>query len=244
MLKAYPTAFHRWLLAGYFSRRMRRRFARVLARGIQRLEPWNGGAGERPLLLVANHSSWWDAVLPIVISCSTLHHDAYGIMEEKQLERYRFFSKVGIFSINRDHPRKAVESLRYAATLLGGTGRVLWIFPQGKIVPNDCRPIRCQSGIGRLIAMLGECSVIPVAFRYEVGREELPIAYVSVGQEGRFTGNDTRSPHELATEVATLLTNELDALRNAVLTESTEGFQPLLSGRASVSTRWDNARGI
>lgn len=242
MLKANPTTFHRRLLAGYFSRRMRKRFAGVLARGLARLEPWNAGGAGEPLLIVANHSSWWDAALPIVISCGALRHDAYGIMEEAQLARYRFFTRAGIFSIDRDNPRRALESLRYAAALLGRTGRVLWMFPQGRIVPNDRRPIECEHGIGRLIGMIGECTVVPVAFRYEVGREELPLAYISVGEGKRFAGDGT--PRELSAAVASMLTTELDSLRDTLLAESLEEFLPLLAGRTSISTRWDGVRGI
>lgn len=242
MLKANPSAAHRRLLAAYFSRRLRKRFAGVLARGLSRLEPWNGGTAGEPLLIAVNHSSWWDAVLPIVISCKALRHDAYGIMEEKQLERYRFFTRAGIFSIDRENPRRALESLHYAAGLLRKTGRVLWMFPQGRILPNDHRPIEPEHGIGRLIGLLEGCTVLPVAFRYELGREELPIAYISVGEGKRFPGEG--SPRELSATVAAMLTTELDSLRDTILAESADGFLPLITGRASISTRWDRARGI
>ncbi len=241
MLKANPSGFHRRLLAAYFSRRLRKRFAGVLARGISRLEPWNDGRAGEPLLIAVNHSSWWDAVLPIVLSCKVLRHDAYGIMEEKQLERYRFFTRAGIFSIDRENPRRALESLHYAAGLLRKTGRVLWMFPQGRILPNDRRPIEPEHGIGRLIGLLGGCTVVPVALRYELGREELPLAYISVGEGEHFSGEGT--PRQLSAAVASMLTTELDSLRDALLAESAQEFHPLITGRASISTRWDRVRG-
>lgn len=218
------------------------RFCRVLARNLERLAPWNDAAPDEPLLIAANHSSWWDAVLPIVISCGALRHDAYGMMEERQLRRYGFFRRAGIFSVDRENPRRGLESLDYAAGLLRGRGRVLWMFPQGRIVPNDLRPIMCEKGIGRLIGMVGNCTVIPVIFRYEVGREELPAAYISVGEPRRFTEGETATPAARTADVASMLTREADSLRDTVLSEDLSGFTTLLRGRRSISERWDGVR--
>lgn len=244
MLQARPTRFHRRLLALYFTRLLRRRFSRVLVRHPERLAPWQDGRATRPLILAVNHSSWWDAVLPIVISCGVMRHDAYGMMEERQLARYRFFTRAGMFSVDRDNARAALASLEYAAALLRGTGRVLWMFPQGKIVPNDVRPIVCESGIGRLVGMIGECCVIPVAFRYEVGREELPVACINVGKAIGFPEDEPGTITERTAAITVLLECQADKLRDMVLGERWELFSPLLHGRLSISERWARATGI
>ena len=94
-------------------------------------------AGRTPAVIYGNKQE------PILISLDLFDHDAYGIMEERQLRRYGFFRRLGMFSVDRENFRSARRSLDYAATLLRGTGRVLWLFPQGEIVPNDRRPVRC-----------------------------------------------------------------------------------------------------
>lgn len=244
MLKARPTRFHRRLLALYFTRLLRRRFARVLVSNPERLAPWHEGRAREPLIIAVNHSSWWDAVLPIVISCGAMRHDAYGMMDQRQLARYRFFTRAGLFSVDRENARAALASLEYAAGLLRGTGRVLWMFPQGRIVPNDVRPIICESGIGRLIGMTGACSVMPVAFRYEVGREELPVAYISVGEAVHISTDTPGSAAVRTADITALLTHQADKLRDMVLGEHMKYFSPLVQGTSSISKRWDRARGM
>ena len=64
------------------------------------------------------------------------------MMEESQLRRYFFFSWIGCFSVDRHHPRAAMQSIQYAAHLLKEhPGRMVWLFPQGEIAPNDRRPL-------------------------------------------------------------------------------------------------------
>ncbi|HVZ40963.1 MAG TPA: lysophospholipid acyltransferase family protein [Candidatus Kapabacteria bacterium] len=244
LLTARPTGPARWLLARYFARRARRRFAAVLARGHNGLQPWsrNGNAG-LPLLLVANHSSWWDAALPIVLSIGILHQDAYGMMQAEELQRYQFFRRAGIFSVDRSNARSAMRSIEYASSLLQGTSRVLWIFPQGIIAPNDRRPIRTEPGAAHIARHLGRVAIAPVAFRYEVGRDEHPLACMSIGAPRTFAGADTADPGKLNEEIARMMEGELDALRDAMLAEHYAGFETLIRGRRSVNAAWDGVRG-
>ncbi|MBS1913338.1 MAG: lysophospholipid acyltransferase family protein [Bacteroidetes bacterium] len=244
LLTARPTSPGRWLLARYFARRARRHFAAVLAHGHQGLQPWsrNGNAG-MPLLLVANHSSWWDAALPIVLSVGILHQDAYGMMQTEELRRYQFFRRAGIFSVDRSNARSAMRSIEYAASLLQGTSRVLWIFPQGTIAPNDRRPIRTEPGAAHLARRLERVAIAPVAFRYEVGREEHPLACIRIGAPRILGGADTADPRKLNEEIARMMEAELDALRDAMLAENYAGFERLIRGRRSVNAAWDDVRG-
>lgn len=242
MLHAAPHPFHRRFFTWYFRRRLRRAFSGVYAEGIERLAPWtDGGGAEHPLVIVANHSSWWDAVLPIVISLGHFDHDAYGVMEGRQLQRYRFFRRLGMFSIDRDNPRAAMRSLDYGAGLLRGRRRVLWMFPQGEIVPNDRRPIDCYGGAERLIRMIGRCTVVPVAFRYELCRNERPTAWVSIGSA---VVQGEGSSGEPAVDIPALLTRQVDALRDAVIMGRTNGFELLMPGLRSIDVWWDDVRGI
>jgi chlorobactene lauroyltransferase len=244
VIPASPTRFHRSLLAAYFRRRLRSGFASVAARGLERLAPWSrGGSASEPLILLANHSSWWDAVLPIYLSLDHLDQDAYGIMEERQLARYRFFRRAGIFSIDRENPRSAMTSLRYAADLLGGHPRVLWFFPQGEIVPNDRRPIVCAPGAAHMIRMLGAFTIAPVAFRYELLGEERPLAWASIGETVRYDAAGELSNRALTDDITSRLTAEVDRLRDDFLDGSTAGFQDLLKGRLSIDRWWDGVRG-
>lgn len=245
MLTARPTPIARAAIVAYFARKARSRFSTIAARHLERLSGWSRGEGEQgPLLLLANHTSWWDAVLPILISRAALRHDAYAMMDRRQLSRYPFFRRVGVFSIDRENARSAMRSLDYAAGLIAGTPRTLWMFPQGVIAHNDRRPLGCETGAAHLAARLGACTLAPVAFRYEVGREELPIALASVGPLRRIEPGERVTPRELGAEIEEMLTQEVDHLRESVVADRLEDFHPFLVGARSVSQRWDRVRRI
>lgn len=182
--------------------------------------------------------------MPILTSLDRFSHDAYGIMEERQLKRYGFFRRVGMFSIDRESPRSAMRSLEYASDLLRRTGRVLWLFPQGDIRPNDLRPIECYSGTSHLIRLLGDCTLLPVAFRYELLGEERPIALGRFGNPERITEKNIPGIRDLTAHIAERITVEADRLRDDVLGEHLEEYTTILAGKHSIDRRWDRARGI
>lgn len=243
MLTARPTRFHRRFFTRYFRGHARKRLAQFSVCGGERLAAWNRDrAPDRPLLIAANHASWWDAVMPILLSLDLFDHDAYGIMEERQLRRYGFFRRLGMFSVDRENFRSARRSLDYAAALLRGTGRVLWLFPQGEIVPNDRRPIRCYSGTAHLIRLIGECSLVPVAFRYELLHQERPIALARVGEIMDIGPDDGGTAAGRTELIAALLTDQADRLRDDFCDERLDDYIPVLHGRRSINDWWDGIR--
>jgi hypothetical protein len=249
VLTAEPSRIHRRFFSWYFRRRARKAFARILVSGLDHLRPWSmqqaaTDVPTTPLVLVANHTSWWDAVMPILISLDALDHDAYGFMEGRQLDRYGFFRRLGMFSIDRENPRAAIRSLQYGADLVNGTSRVLWIFPQGEIVPNDRRPIICYSGTSHLIRMLGQCTLAPIAFRYELLDDERPVGFARIGEVTSVNTAEGFSIASMTERITELLTGEVDQLRDDVIGRNTQDYEPLIDGTRSINEWWDSVRGM
>ena len=249
MITAQPSEPARRLAVRYFRRRARKHLSGLYGAGLERLQPWNlkGKGGDRspgPLIIVANHSSWWDAIMPILISLDHFSHDAYGVMVEQELSKYRFFRKVGIFSIDRGDPRSALRSLQYGADLLRDTDRVLWFFPQGEIVPNDHRPFEIESGISRLALMIGRVTVLPIAFRYELLDNEHPDCWFRCGEPLTYNGSENRSDlTTITTSINDRLEEVLNQLRTDVLTRYLREYEPILEGTRSINRGWDRLRG-
>lgn len=250
MIPAEPSRLARRAGARYFRYRGRRRLAGVHAVGLEKMEGWDRRGSNRtadhPLVIVANHASWWDALMPILISLDHFDHDAYGVMEERQLRRFGFFRKLGMFSIDRENPRSGLASLAYGADLLRDTGRVLWYFPQGEVVPNDVRPIEIYRGIGRLLRMIGRSTLLPVAFRYELLDNERPDAWIRIGSptelDLRDASGGTTAP-DLEELVREGLTETADRLRADVLERRTEEYATILRGGRSIDEWWSDVRG-
>jgi chlorobactene lauroyltransferase len=194
-----------------------------------------------PLILYLNHSAWWDGYSLYLISREVLRgrFDFHLLMEEKQLRAYRFFSWSGAFSINRHDPEDVRRSQEYAASLLcgGRRPRALFIFPQGKIVPADRRPLVTYPGVARIVARVGDVSLCPVALRYEFLGQQWPHAFISLGPVHRPA--DPADVDGTLADITARLTDQCDALRDDVIAGRLERFRPLLRGRRGIDKRFD-----
>ena len=169
-------AFRRWF-TGHARARLRGTFGAVRVSG---LEAARALAAERPLLIVANHQSWWDPLVALVIS-QALGVDGQAMMDARNLRRLPFFRLVGAFGLDLDDPRDGAVALRYAARHLGAPGRLVWVFPQGAERPGWQRPLGFLGGAAALARLAPTCAVLPVGIRYHFGGQERPELYVSLG---------------------------------------------------------------
>lgn len=194
-----------------------------------------------PVLFYLNHGAWWDGYILYLISRAVLRgrFDVHLLMEEKQLRSYRFFSWSGAFSINRNNPEDVRRSQEYAANLLRGgrRPRAIYVFPQGKIVPADRRPLVTYPGVARIAALAGDVNLCPVALRYEFLGQQWPHAFISMGPVHRAT--DLADVDATLAELTARLTAQCDALRDDVVGGRLERFQPLLRGRRGIDKSFD-----
>ena len=89
-----------------------------------------------PTIVFANHSNWWDALLPFWLSYNVFNVNAFAMMDHKQLSKYKFFRWIGVFSVDKESKIDSYRSFKYAANLLKSGTNVLWIYPQGIMLPT------------------------------------------------------------------------------------------------------------
>lgn len=170
--------FARWMV-GRVEARIRHTFGRVRIAGLDRLrEATRAG----PVLLVANHSAWWDAMLVAWLSRRELQLDAYALMDAENLKRAPFFASLGGFGVDRQSRRDGARAIRYAAERLAGAGSAVWVFAQGEERPWHERPLRFHPGAARIARLAPHALVLPVGFAYVFGGVEKPDAWVSIGE--------------------------------------------------------------
>jgi chlorobactene lauroyltransferase len=236
-LPAYKHGWPRRLVDLLIQRRFRSRFFAVRVQGLDRLrsslqvEP--GGT-----LFLANHSGWWDLFLVHLLN-ETIPVDGYGMMEHANLKRFSFFRRIGAFSIDRSNPASVRASIAYARALLSRPEAGVWIFPQGSIVGNDVRPLGFRPGFRLLIRKASRLRVVAVAFRYEFWQDERPEIFVRFGEPRWVDGGEAVTA---VSDWEHALTAELDALRDDVVAQRTDRFEPLLSGQPSISERYARFR--
>lgn len=177
MLEASKSKLFEKLFSFYNTNLLKRRFHSFQIKGLANLLERDTSL---PLIIYANHSSWWDGLAAFQIS-QKAKLDIFVMMEEKQLKSLFLFRKLGAFSVDRENNRSAVKSLKYAIKLLSGSNSTLWIFPQGKILPNDIRPFHFYRGIQKIIQELDRCLAVSITFRYEFLNEYKPQLFANIG---------------------------------------------------------------
>lgn len=181
-----------------------------------------------PLIIYANHSSWWDGLVFYEI-LRKAKIDGFVMMEEKQLKNLHLFRKIGAFSVVRENPRKAVESMNYAVTLLRDkVDRALLIFPQGEIKPNEARPLQFYNGLSRIVQKLKSCDIVPVALRYEFLGEFKPEIFVKIGEIQEFRELEKIDSKELTKDSEIKLTNLLNDLKGDIAGEEFAAYNRLI----------------
>lgn len=237
----------RTILQWYFTRSLSRTFYRCLVSGEERLSSWRKDAPVSPmipLIVYCSHGGWWDAAFAIALTNGRLALESYGMMEEKQLKKYRFFTKIGMFSVHRTNPRSAIASLHYAADLLKDPRKVLWMYPQGELIHQEIRPIQAYTGIANLIGMLGQAYCVPIAIRYDFLHEQQPEAWLKIGIPELISSQEFADKKALTEHIKTHLASLMDEVRDDVMNDRSQGYKVFVQGKRSVEKRWDAVRGI
>ncbi len=135
-----------------------------------------------PLLLLPNHSTWWDGFFVYLLNKQIFRRTAYLMMLEAQLSKYRFFAKIGAYSIEPKHRQGIVESLKYTVELLNQGMPLVSIFPQGELLPWHTRPLGYKRGIEWVLREYGKSvAVLPLAIRTEFLGEKRPSVFFLFG---------------------------------------------------------------
>ncbi len=224
MLAAKKSRWFEEIFAVYNRNLIKRRFHSFQVSGLNYLTNKNANI---PLLIYANHSSWWDGLLAFEISRAA-RLDSYVMMDEENLRRFFLFRRIGAFSVPKN-PRRAIESINYSAALLShNPKRTLWIFPQGEIVPNDLRPVQFFNGAARIVEKVGKCLTLPLAFRLEFTGEFKPEIYVKIGEPHLIETGENFEPKKLTVIFTERLTGILNELKSDVIHAKIKSYNKIL----------------
>ena len=223
MIEADKRGLFTWVLERYVRRKVRRSFRGLWVRGAM-------PASDGGLIAYANHTSFWDGFIVHQVG-QLAGWDGYAMMEEENLARYRFHARIGAFGVRRGDAGSALESIRYAKSLLRRPRGAVVIFPEGELHPGQGAVAPLQRGI-EVMARVSKARCAPFAIRYAFLEHEFPDVLVEFGP--------THAGADL--EDFTQRLNEVHARLAQVRT--TDGFRCVLAGRTSVQERWDSVRRI
>ncbi len=212
-------------------RYFRRHFHGVRISGASRLQGITG-----PLIVYANHSSWWDPMVAILLAEELMpERSHFAPMDEEALSRYGILRKVGIFPIEMKTARGAAQFLRRGLSIVD-EGGVLWITPQGRFVDPHVRPLEFKPGLASLAARIasscGVCTLLPLAIEYTFWDERLPEVLLRFGEPVSVLRGAT--PEKVQERLVGALVRTMDRLRNLAASRDASAFSTLARGAVGV----------
>lgn len=216
MITARHTAWADQIFAWYLSRLCRRHFHKISVLGkIPETNP------DLPLLLLPNHSTWWDGFFVYLLNRKLFRRKIYLMMLEAQLARYKFFSRLGAYSINPHSAVSIKNSLRYSVAVLNEkmTPRpLLCIFPQGELLPWNKRPLIYKNGLETILSGYGgKVNLLPLAIKTEFLNEQRAEVFLLFDENTIINSNTFSGMQSLQTSEEILL----DDLRQRVIQKET-----------------------
>ncbi len=179
MIAARHTAWAESIFQPYLKRLFKRHFHALQVLGeIPQIE------AQFPLLLLPNHSTWWDGFFIYLLNKKVFHRRTFLMMLETQLRRYPFFKYLGAFSVAPFSPASVRAALRYTAEILKQQPPpLLCIFPQGELFPWQQRPLVYKRGVEVILQAYGEkANLLPLAMRAEFLGKHRPEVFFLFGK--------------------------------------------------------------
>lgn len=136
-----------------------------------------------PLMLVANHVSWWDGFLLIELQ-RVLRPGApfFTIMLESELRQHPFLRRIGAIGIDPQSPATVLAAIRELSRRVEERpDSAIFFFPQGRIWPSYRRPLGFRRGIEVFCEAI-DSVVLPVAIHVEPLNRIAPHAFVTAGE--------------------------------------------------------------
>jgi len=230
MIKAQHKVWAKLVFHPYLIRLIRKHFFCLYL--IEEFQPVDTNV---PILLMPNHSTWWDGFFVYVLNYLTYKRPLYVMMLEEQLSKYPFFSKVGAYSIQPGQRASVLETMKYSLDILQNVKNpapLVCLFPQGEMMPASARPIKFRRGFEWLIKH-ANTDIMPVllAMRVEYLEQQQPEVFFHLNSLG-FVKSLKKD------ELETKLSQTLDDMLQKIV--SGNKGQLLLTGKKSVNQIWDN----
>lgn len=183
---------------------------------------------DRSVLLLPNHSTWWDGFIIYLINDLVWQKKPFVMMEEKQLDRFPFFNRLGAYSVRPGDREDVEKTLAYSARLLENPRHLLFLFPQGKLLPWHQRPLTFKAGFSHILsASSGKPDVFICGIRTEFLGDQRPDIFIMF----RKIENSAFSPDLAALKMDMLL----QEMENSIIQGET-GHR-LFTGRQSPGSR-------
>lgn len=234
----FHDGFHRFLVPY-----LRRHFHAIAVDRSTR--PESTLADSQPLLVYANHPSWWDPLTAHFMNRVVFPgRQLYAPIDAAALQNYKVFGKLGFYGVQMNTTSGASAFLKQSRAILDAPGTALWLTPEGRF--TDCRDAEpaLMPGLSHLCSRMTSGVTLPMALEYVFWDERLPVCLVKFGEPiaiANHTELDKPAWNELLTD---RLRQTQANLQTLAIARSSEPFENLLAGTRGAGVAYDSFRRI
>ncbi len=198
---------------------------------------------ELPLVIYANHPSWWDAALVLVMLTRLFPaRRRFAPIDAAALQRYGFMRRLGLFGVAQDSYKGASLFLRVGSKILSQPDTLLYVTPQGRFTDVRDRPVELRPGLAHLLSRVPRVTVLPLAVEYPFWDESSPEALVWFGEPIILGSSVTAGIPEVQALLQARLSQAMDGLADAAMSRDASRFEMLLDGHVGVGGVYDGWR--
>lgn len=177
MIKANHKSWARFLYDIYIPRLVKKNFSGMYLSNLMPEIPV-----DKSLLVTPNHISWWDGFFVDMILTKKTSRKIHLMMLEKELSKFRFFSKVGAYSIRQEDIGSVRETTLYTREILSSVSNYCVIYPQGEILPFEIPSPAIKPGIRLILNGVENSMVLPLIFKIQYDNKKYPYVIARFGE--------------------------------------------------------------
>ncbi|MDA7878046.1 lysophospholipid acyltransferase family protein [bacterium] len=200
---------------------------------------------DEPLLIFANHPSWWDPLIAHFLNRSLFPgRQFYAPIDAEALEQYSVFGKLGFYGVRMNTTSGAAAFLKQTTAILDGGQNAIWITPEGRFADVRDHDAELMPGLAHICKKVDRGVVVPMALEYTFWDERLPVCLAMFGEPVRIADFGNESKIEWREKLSSELRSTQHQLSELVIARSSDPFDDLLMGKAGAGMFYDSVRRV
>ncbi len=198
---------------------------------------------DQPLLVLANHPSWWDPLTAHFLNQRLFpQRQFYAPIDAAALQQYRVFAKLGFYGVQMNSIAGAAAFLKQSKSVLTSESTSLWLTPEGRFADARDHSAELMPGMAHLCSRMQRGWVLPFAIEYVFWEERLPECLCRIGEPV----NVAEHPNVSKADWQAMLTDRMRAnqtlLGEFAIARDSDAFENVLAGVRGAGFVYDSMR--